>query len=217
MNIITKKVRLIPAPFVGTKIKISVLDSLKFKIRVLVLAEGHDKIAIEWGDGSTQFLNKTSTSVEHDYPSTGDYIIKLSDDVKHICIGFPNGESEYHTIYAPMVRGFSSNATQLLLIPGFGFHNCVNLQCFDVAKSGVKSILSESFKNCASLSGELFFPKVNELNGDSSSMPFAGCTKITAIHFANANAAAITASTAYNADEGHTLGTGVKDVCKFDL
>lgn len=217
MNIITKKVRLIPAPFVGTTIRIRVGDGLVFKFRNVVLAEGCTSITIDWGDGTTEVYNASISGGAHSYPAPGEYCIRISDDTKNICIGFSNDESEYTTVFAPMVLLFTSNAKKLSIIPGYGLCNCINLTCFDVSSSNVRTISSAAFKNCSGLSGELFFPEVGTIQGGATTLPFYGCTGITALHFKEANEAAITSSQAYNADEEHTLGTGVKDVCCFDL
>ena len=216
-TIITKKVTLLPAPFVGTKVKIHLDDNLLFNVRGAKLADGRTSIKVEWGDGTTEDFNGDLTAAAHTYPAPGDYIISISDDVRNFGIGGVTDASVHSSVYAPMVIEIVSNAKLLTLLPGYAFNNCRNMTLFDVNGASVSAIGIGAFKNCVSLDGELFFPKVSDIQGSASKMPFSGCTGITALHFAEEHQEEIKASEPYNADENHTLGTGVKDVCQFDL
>lgn len=213
MNIITKKVRLVPAPVRGSVLTVNIDEGLIFKIRSLALAEGRDRGTIDWGDTKITTVTSNSTDIEHIFPATGQYLIKFSDDFR--AIGISYGKKEYTSTYAPMTVGFFSDASRLTEIPLTGFYCCTNLARLDVSASAVEKIDSIAFAKCSALEGELSFPKVATVVGSAAAEPFMECTGITALHFASENEAAITASTAYTKDP--TLGTGVEDVCVFDL
>lgn len=220
MNIITKKVRLIPAPFVGTILNVRVGDGLVFKIRGVRLAEGCEHITLDWGDGEIQVFDRTITDAAHSYPSPGEYTIRISDDIRNFSFSGETPESEYTTVYAPMLTGFATNATRLAIISSHAFHNAYNLSRLDISGSAAEIISAASFKGCAALEGEFYFPRVNDVRGEGAggiALPFEGCVNITALHFSEQFEEQIKAGSAYNGDRGHTLGTGIEDVCRFDL
>lgn len=211
--IITKKTRLIPAPFVGTVVRIRVGAGLAFKFRAGVLAAGSDHVTVSWGDGAVEEFAAGLADVGHDYPSPGEYVIEISDDVTSVCIGDSDETSDACTVYAPMVTRVSSNASRLVTFPSYSFQNCCSMKTFDVAGSSLAALFSGVFKDCRALEGELRFPNVSRLVGITPQ--FTGCTKVAALHFAREHESAITSSSGYKADP--TLGTGVEGVCRFDL
>ena len=217
MNIITKKVRLIPAPvpFVGTILTVRVDDGLRFNICTGMLANKCDHIIVDWGDGTTQKFDGSISNAAHTFPAKGEYHIRISDDIYYIVIANADIESEQTAIYAPMVIGYSSNATRLTALTPYSFHNCVNLTHLDISQTTVNTISMAALKNCTALTGHLYFPKVTMLVGINEMQPFCGCTGLAAIHFALDNEAAIEGTTSYSKDK--TLGTGVADICRFDL
>lgn len=210
---ITKKTRLVPAPFVGTVVHIRVGEPLAFKFRAGVLTAGSEHVTVSWGDGVVEEFATGLADVGHVYPSPGDYVIKISDDVTSVCIGAMDETSDYCTIYAPMVTCVSSNASRLVSFPSYSFQNCFNMTTFDVVGSSLVSLFSGVFKDCRALEGEFRFPNISRLVGITPQ--FAGCTKISVLHFAREHENAITSSSGYKADP--TLGTGVEGVCRFDL
>lgn len=213
MNIITKKVRLVPAPVRGSVLTVNIGEGLTFKIRSLAIAEGRDHGTIDWGDTKITTVTSNSTDIEHIFPATGQYLIKFSDDFR--AIGISYGKKEYTSTYAPMTVGFFSDASRLTEIPLAGFYCCTNLARLDVSASAVEKIDSIAFAKCSALEGELSFPKVATIVGSASVEPFTNCVGITALHFADANKESIITGAAYAADP--TLGTGVENVCWFDL
>ena len=190
---ITKKTRLLPAPFVGTILDVSIDEGLVFKIRIAHLAEGREHITVDWGDGTREVFDGDVSAVLHTYPAQGDYSIRFSDDVEYLAISNYNSKSTYYTVYAPMVRGFYSNAKRLRTIDPCAFRHCVNLSSLDVQKADVVAINEWAFEDCRSLPNELSFPAVKDIQGTTDALPFAGCSGITALHFAKANEEAIRA------------------------
>ena len=215
MNIITKKARLVPAPFVGSILNVNIGDGLVFKLRKATIAEECDQFILDWGDGSKEVFDFDASDVEHHYPAPGLYGIKLSDGVESVIVGHNSSDSEYSEIYAPMVSSFFSNAQHFNVLASNGFNNCINLVHFDVSGAMVKTLSGNVLRNCSSLAGELYFPKVNAIRGSDTSLPFVGCGNLTRIHFALSNETKIRACAIFKTDP--TLGTGVADICKFDL
>lgn len=215
-TIITKKVRLIPAPapFVGTKIDIDVGEGLTFKLKECQLAPDHESITFDWGDGTQETFYEDMNELGHVYPAKGEYQIRVTDDACLIRFGDKSESSDFSTIYAPMVLAFVSNATCLEGFGSYGFGNCVNLERLDIAPCPVEALSVAMFRNCIKLAGDLYFPSVVSASGKGTALPFYGCSNISALHFSLENQASITTSPAYTADP--TLGTGVEGVCRFD-
>lgn len=217
MNIITKKVTLLPVPFVGTKIRIKVPSSsdasLEYRIWVVRRADGCDSFTIDWGDGvhekKTSHLNQG-----HVYDAPGEFEIRISDEINYLVICTPNGGTGlYPTQYTPSVLSLVTNATKLLELGSF--NGCRNMSTFDIRDSSVSTLSENSFINCTSLSGDIFLPRISDLPY-TDRQPFDGCTGgITHIHFSAEHEEAIRNSAAFLADP--TLGTGIENVCLFDL
>ena len=184
MNIITKKVRLIPAPFVGSILKIQLGQIRNFKFRKGLLADGCERVVIDWGDGSTEEFTESFSGVEHNYADQGNYAIRISDGSKYIGIGHIEDDDEFCTVYAPMVVGFYSNAQNMNTLSAYTFKKCVNLAEFDVSASAINKIGKGAFTGCSKLVGKLYFPKVDNLEEAEGTMPFTGCSGITELHFA---------------------------------
>ena len=214
MTIITKKVRLAPTPFIGTVLTIRVDENRTFGIRSALCAAGCGPVVVDWGDGTIEEFDGNLAGVEHNYSNSGTYDIRLSDDLTQMFLSDSTDTSSYSAVYAPMVRGFRTNATRLNVIQAYQFHNCANLVCFDVVDGAIKAIAGGAFKNCSSLE-RLLLPHVVNVSSTASSLPFAGCSSLASIHFASENKEKIKSGSAYGFDP--TLGTGVKDVCHFDL
>ena len=205
-----------PPPFVGTTVTIRVGEGLAFKLRAVPLADGCESATVDWGDGSAveTFFEKIADAV-HEYPAPGEYRIRISDDVRYIAIGSSTADSDYNLVYAPMVRKIVSNGQYLTQVAAYSYRNCHNLETADFSESNLHTLPAGCFMDCRSLTGELYFPKVDNVVGSSISMPFANCSRLTAIHFADLYKSKITAGNAYRTNS--TLGTGVPDICRFDL
>ena len=194
MNIITKKVRLIPAPFVGTRIKIVLDDpeSLTWGMHDLSLADGHEKVIIDWGDGIREAISDPSL-LQHTYNRTGEYEVRISDDISEIrCSGGPT--SPYFTTYAPMIRSCITNATALTTIGGRCFLNAANMGAFICKGSGVTEIASFSFRDCPSLKGRLDLWGIDTVMSNA----FTSSAGITELHFSEANKEKIMALDGYD-------------------
>ena len=241
--IITKTVTLIAAPeppFVGTTLKISVpADSLTWGIFSITKAADAESVTIDWGDGETTIVTGSTTrQIPHTYASGGNYTVRVSDDASIYSFS-TNTANDYQSVYAPMIREASSNATRLTTIGAgafmnaanlvkadfsaassletclpWSFNNCVNLTDLRLP-DGIKKLYSQSFGNCDGLSGRLDFPAVNQLIGSGeNSPPFLGSDNITEIHLAAAYEAAIRSSASFKVSA--TLGAPNATVV-FDL
>lgn len=185
---ITKKTRLLAAPFVGTRIRIKLDDpeSLAWGIYTLTLAEGREKAVIDWGDGASDMV-ADSSPVIHTYAKTGDYEIRISDDISGLRCSTSSSMPDFRNVYAPMIREFFTNSTLLGTLENYCFDFAINLRVVSCARSGVRKIMKSAFYECISLAGRLDFPGVEFLASGS----FRNCTEITELHFDAANEATI--------------------------
>ena len=219
MHIITKKVTLLPAPeppFVGTRITVKVPSSpvgdLTYKIFRATKANGSSDMTIDWGDGTSEAAT-TILNKGHTYEVPGVYEVRISDDVANLYIGNSGGSDTYDNIYAPSVLSFSTNAQKLTKLGCF--RRCCNMLGFEMRESSVEEIGECAFVDCAALSGDIYLPRIHDLPF-TTRQQFDGCTGgITRIHFSAEHENAIRNSAAFLADP--TLGTGVPDICMFDL
>ena len=212
MNIITKKVTLKPAPFVGTTIRVVIDDtaSLTWGMYNLDLAEGRERAVIDWGDGTQTELTESGEAI-HAYAATGAYEVRISDDIETIQCSVFGSSSDYRRIYAPMIREFRSTSVNLTKIDSLCFCGATNLQTFACDGSGVVVLGSRAFAACTSLVGRLDLPGVKELSANT----FMDALGITELQFSKANEATITALPAWDASN-HNFGA-TNAVCKFDL
>lgn len=211
MHFVSVKVKFVQGPqptFVGSSIKVvTEAPDTAFQIANFALADGHGDVTIDWGDGTTEAF--PAAPARHVFNSPGTYVIRLSDDIAELGVYSASvyGDS--------IMREFASNAKCLQLLRTSSFRQCQNLAKVDVGDAAIQTIQRLVFANCENLSGELRFPNVTSLVGTAANQcAFLGCSKITQIHFAKANEAAITSTGQYKYDS--TLGTG-RDVCRFDL
>lgn len=192
----------------GTRIRIRVNDpeSLEWGIYNLMLAEGHPKCIIDWGDGSS--TEATSGECHHAYAQAGEYEVRISDDIDELRCLLRGGSTVYQLLYAPMIREFRTDAALLAKIATDCFYKAVNLAAFHCEGSGVREIAIRSFNYCTSLVGRLDLPGVENIGTDA----FKESTGITELHFSNDVEEAISAlpgfATAFGASNA---------VCVFDL
>lgn len=218
MNIITKKVTLIPAPilFVGSRLTVRVEgDALDFGIFESRPPAGSDKTTVQWGDGETTTVEGAISQLVHTYAMPGTYQVRISDDAESLTLIGSTSPEEYQARYAPRILAFESNATKLMTIGTGCFRECANLVrvTFDCSKAELIGL--RAFAGCRSLAGVVSLPVFHILRGLKSAQPFEGCTGgITEIHFSASAEDDITSSSVYKGDQ--TLGTGTA-VCKFDL
>ena len=202
MNIIIRKVRVLAAPeppFVGTSIGIAVDDpgALTWGIGGLMLANGHEKAVIAWGDG-TQDEILGNGSVTHTYARTGEYEVRISDDIASITCSSGAVTSDFYAVYAPMIRTFVTTGTLLSDIRANCFYGTVNLTSVRFDGVGLRSIQVRAFGRCASLAGRIDLPQVVRLVAIS----FVECPGITELHFSAANEAAIRALPGWESSGG---------------
>ena len=207
-TIITKKVRLIPAPFIGTRIRIKLDDpeSLTWGMGLLTLHEDREKVVIDWGDGNTTELSDDDKAT-HTYSQTGEYEVRISDDIVEIRCSGGTG-TPYYTTYTPMIRACITNAARLDYIDNRCFLNAVNMDAFICEGSGVTMIGSYSFKDCVSLKGRLDLRGIDSVMANS----FASATGITELHFSEANKAEIMALDGYDTGFGAPNATVLCDL-----
>ena len=194
MNIITRKALLLAAPVPPTpretRILIRLEDpaSLVWGMSGITLAEGCARTVINWGDGTTTELTATG-EVAHAYDRTGEYEVRLSDDIGALKCSKRTGTSPYCAIYAPMIRKFRTNAAVLDALSPDCFYNAVNFSSFTCEGSALRTLGSLSFRGCEALVGRLDLPLVEDI----SATAFNGSLGVTELHFSAAKEAAITA------------------------
>ena len=193
MNIITKKVRLLSAPFVGTRIRIKLDDpeSLTWGISYLALADGCENALIDWGDGSRTVLAESREAV-HDYQAIGEYEVRISDNIKSLRCSNASS-SVFQSVYTPLINRFVTNANTLTALGKDCLHGATNLIGFNCEGSELGTIAANSFADCSSLFGRVDLPTVVALAGNA----FINCPGITELHFSEANEAAISALSGY--------------------
>ena len=214
MKIICTTTLLPEVPFVGTRIRVQVPwqpgGTLDYGIYSLTMPQG---CTIDWGDGtveeSTKFLRKV-----HTYPHPGTYLIKITEGITNMVLTYNYPSDDYSVKYGPSVLSFVSNDPNIPVVGAYGFSGCKNMAMFDMRDASLSRLLKSEFRGCVSLTGELFFPKIEYLAGEPGDMPFEGCMGLTKIHLPKAHEADITSGATFQADP--TLGTGAAE-CVFDL
>lgn len=178
-----------PPPFVGTSIRIKLDDpaSLTWGINKLMLADGHEKAVIDWGDGIS--VETAETQITHTYAQLGEYEVRISDDIDTLGCSNRLSDSPYQRIYAPMIREFQTNAVLLREITQNAFHKASNLQIVRCEVSCLHVLAVRSFSDCPLLEGRLDFPCVENVNY----LAFSNSPGITELHFSKANEATIKA------------------------
>ena len=216
MHIITKKVTLKPAPFVGTRITIEVAETDEdkgFGIRVAKTAEGSSTPTVDWGDGTVETLTANTL---HEYACAGTYEVVLSDDIAEIAISSSSEVSRFRTAGAPKVIEFSSNAHKIQRIISHCFNACVNIVSVRFDCPNLTALASSVFSGCEKLSGRLDFPALLTIAGKADSLPFANCGSLAEVHFSKANEDSLLECTVFNGWEQTHLGEA-NAVIKFDL
>lgn len=193
------KTTLLPPPFVGTRIRIRLDDpaSLTWGINSIGPASGHEKVIIEWGDGAQDEITAQG-QFTHTYAHTGEYEVRISDDVSQIRISARSETDPCHTTYAPMIREVKTNATNLITLLAFCFANASCLQLFNCAESAVKNLNASTFKGCSSLSGSIDLRGINGLGSTS----FGECLAVTELVFSQANYDIISALSGFDTQFG---------------
>ena len=204
---ITKTTRLMSVRETRIRIKVDDPASLTWGIRTLSLAEGHERAVIDWGDGSRTEVTADGAQ-EHAYAQTGEYEVRISDDLASLCFSAKAGSSVYRTVYAPMIRAFRSTATLIDQLANGEFYDAANLSAFSCAGTGVREIATRAFTGCTSLVGRLDLPGVERITGTSLS----GCTGITELHFSEAHEETIKALSGYETHFGATNAEVVFDL-----
>lgn len=213
MITITRKVTLLPAPFVGIRIDLEVGEGLVYGIRTLALADGSADVTIDWGDGTVETLAKV-TAKKHTYPAPGAYTVTVSDDVKAFTISTSDTSPEFPQRYAPLVKRVTIRSDKAEVIGAFCFNGCVNMESLDLRGAHILRFLGGAARNCTSLRGRVDLPHVTEISGTGNAAPFANCAALAELHFGAANRAVIEASAPY----GDTPPFGAANaVIKFDL
>lgn len=205
MNIIIKKVKVVPHPMYrqGTRLTavISVPET-EFSTWMTSLAPGHTAGMVDWGDGVIEPLYGNNT---HIYVQPGTYQVVISDDFAVLGFG----------PCSKFLTSVISNAQNLVELPSSAFVDAVELATLDLRLTRINKIGPFAFRNCTALTGEFYFPEVRTFSGAAKAMaPFKNCTGITKLHFAAKHKESITSCAIYKADP--TLGT-ITGECVFDL
>ena len=193
MHIITKKVTLLPVPFIGTQLYISITsEAMTYGFFGGTLADGSSAVTVDWGDGSVETLAEFSR-VEHTYAAPGDYRVRLSDDLA--AFGQSSTRETAFRTYAERTRSVTSNAVRLNELDAGAFRSAVNLTTADFSQSTLAFIGTSAFSTCPALGPVLSFPKVSAL-GTSI---FNASPSVLEIHFSKAHEAEIRATEAFKA------------------
>ena len=194
MHIITKKVTLLPASFVGTKIRVKPAGSLIWGIHAAELAEGSASVLIDWGDGTRQSCSEVN-DLTHTYPAEGVYEVRISDDISTLCCSDYQGD--FREVYAPQIVGLESNATKLKTLGVSAFDNASSLTEFVIPAERIESRV---FADCSNLQVARLL-NVKEIGGSIlPSRPFYGCAALREIHFSEVNRTDIEATPYYATD-----------------
>lgn len=192
----------------GTCIRIRVDDpeSMTWGIYNVTLAEGRPVCVIDWGDGTS--TETTGGQNHHTYAQTGEYEVRISDDIGELRCLMRAGSTVYQLVYAPMIREFRTGAALLAKLTSDCFYKAVNLAAFHCDGSGLQEIAVRSFNYCTGLVGRLDLPGIENIGTDA----FKESTGITELHFSKSAEEAISAlpgfATAFGASNA---------VCVFDL
>ena len=177
------------------------------------LADGHDTVTIDWGDGTVERVPLVWKLI-HTYAAPGTYEARISDDVKSISMSAERAVNEFNKKCSEQFRAFRSDATLLKELTRFGFAFSPNLTTLDVSQIPAPAIPLCLCVKSTNLSGRLDFPSVTDIAGSANTQPFSDCEGALEIHFAEHNRAAIEATAAYQADP--KLGAA-NAVVSFDL
>ncbi len=204
MNIIIRKVRVLAAPepvFVGTTCVFApTAEALSAGIYGGTLAWGHEAATVDWGDGTVERVTSI-LKLAHTYARPGLYTARISDDLSELRMSMPRNNIDFVIECAGQLHSVVSNATLLTDLGSGCFAFCRNLVSLDISQTNVSVLPNAVCRDCASLSGRVYFPNVTDLVGQSVGyMPFDGCTSLSEIRFAEANRAAIEATEAYQVD-----------------
>ena len=201
MNIITKKVRLIPAPepITDTRIKVRLDDpnSLTWGLYSLTITQGTSKAVIDWGDGISEEVTE-SGSRTHDYARTGVYVVRISNDISELRFSAKTATSEFREIYAKSILEFHTAASRLEVLGMNCFYDAENFYLFKCEGEAVREIRLNAFGLCPKLEGVLDLPNVIKLASNS----FPDCPNITELRFSTANKATIEGLSGYGESFG---------------
>ena len=190
-TIITKKVRLIPSPFVGTQFDILITPEERvFGFFSGTLADGSSEVTVDWGDGTTERFAAFS-QITHTYADPGEYQIRISDDLAEFSQSSLR-TADYWTYAARLLR-VRSNAANLAKLLTAAFRHAVNLASADFTQSGLSKLGAFVFSYCHALGPKIYLPNVNELG----TSVFLDCPGVLEIHFSKAHEAEIKAGPAY--------------------
>lgn len=200
-----------PPPFVGTRIRIRLDDpqSLTWGMSELLLAEGHESAAVDWGDGNLQEI--TGGEITHTYAKPGEYDVLISDDIMSLSCSASSDTSVFHNVYAPMIRECCTNATELDRLAKNCFMEAVNLRTFSCEGSVLRELGGRAFGKSSSFLKRIDFPNVVSVGSNT----FYSSTDLTELHFGLANEEVIKASSAWESS-GHKFGAANATVY-FDL
>ena len=209
MTIITKKVTLHPAPFVGTRIRIELDDpeSLTWGMGRLTPADGRGKAVIDWGDGVVEDVTGPQPAT-HAYSGPGEYEVRVSDDISTIQCSSIRTSVVFRSVYAPMIREFTTNARALENLDSGCLAGAVNMRAVRCTGVGLRKLGPKLLDGCDSLPERLDFPHVVDI----ASTAFVNAPRIAELHFSAENFEAIRALDGFDTCFGATNA-----ILSFDL
>lgn len=149
MKIICKTTLLPPER--GTSIVINVTaDSPSFGIYSATLADGHDAVVVNWGDGTCE-SHAGIAELSHTYATPGRYTVTLSDDIAALGVAYTAVKPPFTTVYPRLIHDFSSNAANLAELTMGCCKGATNLAHFDLVDSAITTLGQACFVQCKSL------------------------------------------------------------------
>lgn len=153
----------------GTILRLDVTEDYKqTSIHSITIADGHETVEIDWGDGTIRSYSGEIRDLRHSYMYPGEYLIKISDDISILKFTY-SGE-------------YIKKKDQLIEVVTFS--------------ERIKTLLADSFNNCHNLRGTLRLPGVTWIGSyalgsltslDAFELP--SMTKLLQISFYGSNVA----------------------------
>lgn len=164
-------------PFVGTRLVIRTSDTQRtFGFTNLVLGDGHANVTVDWGDGTVETLTSIS-KITHDYAATGEYEVRISDDLKSLSVSASMSGSPFYDEYPKLVKRVHSNA-QSLTKTGLSFlARCINLTSVDLGDSAITAFQVHTFAFCESLTAYRLPKGLTSLG----TQVFRACPRLTSV------------------------------------
>ena len=164
-----------------THLKIRLTPVSGLSVTLYLNKSDSSTLTVEWGDSTTStFTNSGNFNTgAHQYPSAGDYTIKLWISSGSGTFGFGHGSSSAYllgnsTVQKTLISSFVGN--NVTSIGNYAFNNCYSLTSITIP-DGVTSIGSYAFRYCYSLTSITIPDSVTSIGNYA----FNNCRSLTSI------------------------------------